>query len=129
MQIGFMVYQYAKMKMLSFYYDFLVIFIDKRDFKMCEMDTDSLYLALSECSLDEVIIPEKREAYFRERNLLLPSESCDNPHHREQYVKAKTYGLLWFPQPCCEERRLLDKRTPGLFKIEWEGDEMTSLNS
>ena len=38
-----------------------------------------------------VIIPEKREAYFRERNLWLPSESCDNPHHREQYVKAKTY--------------------------------------
>ena len=38
-QIWFMVYQYAKMKILSFYYDILVKFIDKRDFEMCEMDT------------------------------------------------------------------------------------------
>ena len=40
---------------------------------MCEMDTDSLYLALSGSSLDEVIIPEKRA---------LTSESAIYGYHR-----------------------------------------------
>ena len=128
-QIGFMVYQYAKLKMLRFYYDFLTKYINRRDFQLCEMDTDSLYFALSSTNFDELIIPDKREAYYSERHLWLPSESCDDPHHRSQYVKAMTFNLPWFPLPCCIERQKFDKRTPGLFKIEWEGDEMTSLNS
>ena len=37
-QIGFMVYQYAKLKMLMFYYDFLTKYIDRLDFQLCEMD-------------------------------------------------------------------------------------------
>ena len=127
-QIGYMVYQYAKLKMLAFYYDFLLKFIDRKDFEMCEMDTDSFYFALSAKTLDEVVIPEKRELYFTERHLWLPSESCDNTHHRSTYIQAKTHGLPWFPQPCCERRLVYDKRTPGLFKIEWEGSAMTALN-
>ena len=87
-QIGFMVYQYAKLKMLMFYYDFLTKYIDRHDFQLCEMDTDSLYFALSSTNFDEMVIPEKREAYYSERHLWLPSESCDDPHHRSQYVKA-----------------------------------------
>ena len=127
-QIGYMVYQYAKLKMLAFYYDFLLKFIDRKDFEMCEMDTDSFYFALSAKTLDEVVIPEKRELYFKERHLWLPSESCDNAHHRATYIQAKTHGLPWFPQPCCERRLMYDKRTPGLFKVEWEGSAMTALN-
>jgi hypothetical protein len=128
-QIGFMVYQYAKLKMLAFYYDFLLKFIDRKDFELCEMDTDSLYLALSGDSLDAIVKPKMREAYFRERHLWLPSESCDIEHHREVYIQTKTLNLPWLPQPCCKERLLYDQRTPGLFKIEWEGESMTSLNS
>ena len=128
-QIGFMVYQYAKLKMLAFYYDFLVKFIDMKDFEMCEMDTDSFYFALSTANLDDAVIPEKREQYFTERHLWLPSESCDNPHHRSTYIQSRTANYPWLPAPCCKSRLVYDKRTPGLFKIEWEGDEMTSLNS
>ena len=128
-QIGFMVYQYAKLKMLMFYYDFLTKYINRRDFQLCEMDTDSLYFALSSTNFDELIIPDKREEYYSQRHLWLPSESCDDPHHRSQYVKAMTFNLPWFPLPCCIERQKFDKSTPGLFQIEWEGDEMTSLNS
>ena len=40
--VGYMVYQYAKLKMLEFYYDFLDIFIDRRHFQLIEMDTVSL---------------------------------------------------------------------------------------
>ena len=104
--------------MLMFYHDFLTKYIDRHDFQLCEMDTDSLYFALSSTNFDELVIPEKREAYYSERHLWLPSESCDDPHHRSQYVKAMTYNLSWFPLPCCLERQKFDKRTPGLFKIE-----------
>jgi hypothetical protein len=127
-QIGYMVYQYAKLKMLAFYYDFLLKFIDRKDFEMCEMDTDSLYFALSTTDLDEAVIPEKREQYFTERHLWLPSESCDIDHHRSTYIHCKTLRLPWLPAPCCKSRLLFDKRTPGLFKIEWEGDAITALN-
>ena len=128
-QIGFMVYQYAKLKMLSFYYDFLLKFIDKKKFELCEMDTDSLYFSLSEKNLDSAVYPHMRKQYFTERHLWLPSESCDIPHHRENYIACKTNNFPWLPLPCCKNRLLFDKRTPGLFKIEWEGDRMTSLNS
>ena len=128
-QIGFMVYQYAKLKMLAFYYDFLLKFIHEKDFEMCEMDTDSFYFALSTEKLDDAVKPELREQYFTERHAWLPSESCDIPYHRESYIKCRTHNYPWFPQPCCESRLVFDKRTPGLFKVEWEGDELTALNS
>ena len=38
--------------MLSFYYDVLAKYMNETDFEMCEMDTDSLYFALSGSSLD-----------------------------------------------------------------------------
>ena len=87
-QTGFMVYQYAKLKILMFYYDFLTKYIERHDFQPCEMDTDSLYFALSSTNFDELmVIPEKREEYYSERHLWLPSESCDDPHHRVNMLK------------------------------------------
>ena len=41
-------------RMLEFYYDFLDRFIDTRDYELIQMDTDSLYFALSGNSLDDV---------------------------------------------------------------------------
>ena len=38
-------YQYAKLRMLQFFYDFLDKYLDRRDFQMC--DTDSAYIAIS----------------------------------------------------------------------------------
>ena len=46
-QIAFFVYNYAKLRMLEIYYDFMARFFDKRDFQYCEMDTDSAYIAFS----------------------------------------------------------------------------------
>ena len=39
-QVGYFVYQYAKLRMLQFYYDFLDKYVDRSDFQYCEMDTD-----------------------------------------------------------------------------------------
>ena len=43
MQIACFVYQYAKPRMLEFYYNFMDVFVDRRDFQYCAMDTECLY--------------------------------------------------------------------------------------
>ena len=127
-QIGFMVYQYAKLKMLEFTFDFLDKFIDRRDYALCQMDTDSLYMALSGETLDELVKPDLRESYFREKRNWIPTSVCDD--HLDAFVKIKTKGVQeWVPLACCQSRYVHDQRTPGLFKSEWEGHGILSLNS
>ncbi|CAH1782906.1 unnamed protein product [Owenia fusiformis] len=64
----------------------------------------SLYFALSENSLEESIKPELREEFEREKN-------------------------NWLPRTDTAEHRQLDRRKPGIFKLEAEGDQMTALCS
>jgi len=40
---------------LEFYHDFLDRFVDRKDFELIQMDTDSLYFALSDNKLKEVV--------------------------------------------------------------------------
>ena len=101
LQIGCMVYQHAKQRMLEFYYDFMDKFFDRSDWEYCEMDTDSAYMAVSHPDWESLVKPELRETYEAERDSWLP--------RRDHYD--------------------FDKRTPGLFKEEWSGDEITSLSS
>ena len=81
--LGFFVLQYAKMRMLQFYYDV----INRYLFQYCEMDTDSANLALASESVDDLVTPELREHYFRHRSEWLPSECCDD--HRNEYVLCR----------------------------------------
>ena len=46
--VGFFILQYAKLRMLELYYNFFVRLCDVNKFEELKMDTDSLYLALSE---------------------------------------------------------------------------------
>jgi hypothetical protein len=48
MHIGCFVYQYAKLRMLEFYYDFMDVFVDRRDFQYCAMDTASASMAIGD---------------------------------------------------------------------------------
>ena len=41
-QVGIVVYQLAKLRKLQFYYEFLDVYLDRRDFKLIQMDTDSM---------------------------------------------------------------------------------------
>ena len=59
-QVGIVVYQLAKLRMLQFYYDFLDHYIDRRDYELIQMDTDSMYFALSYKTLEEAVKPEMR---------------------------------------------------------------------
>ena len=66
-QCGIAVYQLAKLRMLEFYYDFVDKFCDRRDFEVIQMDTDSLYMALSAEDFDEIIRPELKGLYKEEK--------------------------------------------------------------
>ena len=61
--VGFFILQYAKLKMLELCYNFSEKFCDTEKYEELEMDTDSLYLALSEENLEDIILPEKRNEW------------------------------------------------------------------
>lgn len=54
-QFGFFVYQYAKLRMLQFYYECINKFLDRTAFQGLQMDTDSFYASLTSESLDEAV--------------------------------------------------------------------------
>jgi hypothetical protein len=72
MQIGCSMYQYSKLRMLQFYYDFVDVFVDRRDFQYCAMDTDSAYIPLSAETLKEVIKPDLCQVYDIEKKNWFP---------------------------------------------------------
>ena len=126
--VGFFVLQYAKMRMLQFYYDFINRYLERPLFQYCEMDTDSAYLALAGESVDDLVTPELREHYFRHRSEWLPSECC--VEHQNEYVRCRLADRPWVgDEACCKARKAYDKRTPGLFKVEWSGDGFVGLCS
>ena len=102
-QIGFFVYGYAKLRMLSFFYDFVDKFIDRCNYQYCAMDTDSAYMALAG-----------------------PFESLVKEEMREEYEDVKH---SWFPRSDTEENIAYDRREPGLLKEEWRGDGIVALCS
>lgn len=66
-QVGIVVYQLAKLRMLEFYYNFLDYYLDRRDFELIQMDTDSMYFALAHDTLDEAMQPELRDHFEAEK--------------------------------------------------------------
>ena len=128
LHIGFFVYQYAKLRMLQFYYDFVDRYVERPLFQYCEMDTDSAYIALAGESIDGLVRTDRRVHYFRHRSQWLPAECCDE--HEDDYVRARIAGRPWTAtESCCFARKAFDKRTPGLFKVEWCGDGFVGLCS
>ena len=116
LHIGFFVYQYAKLRMLQFYYDFVDRYVERPLFQYCEMDTDSAYIALAGESIDGLVRADRRAHYFRHRSQWLPVECCDE--HEDDYVCARIAGRPWtVTESCCFARKAFDKRTPSLFKV------------
>ena len=78
-QIGFWVYQLAKLRMLSFHFDLIDRYIDREDYNLLEMDTDSLYMAISGLTLDDIVKPELRNEWVVEKKKWFPRP--DNLEH------------------------------------------------
>ena len=110
-QIGYFNLQYAKLRMLQFYYDCLDVYVDRTDFSCCKMDMDSAYVALSRPDLASGVTPHMRDSY--QQTLTGYCREGVDPE--------------WFPRTCCSKHAKYDQRTPGLFKIEYEGDAMIGL--
>ena len=104
--VGFFILQNAKQKILELYYNFLKKFCDTDKYDELEMDTDSLYLALSEENLEDVILPGKRAEWS-----LLRSKNCT-----DNFTANATDNS--FPRTCCNIHKKHDKSEPGLFKEE-----------
>jgi hypothetical protein len=117
-QIGYFILQYAKLHMLQFYYDFLDKFVDRVDFEYCEMDTDSAYMALSTPDFLSAVKPRMKDYVHGLQGHCQPGLEIE--------ADCKDH---WFPRTCCPQHAKFDKRTPGLFKIEYEGDAMIGLCS
>ena len=81
LQIGFFVYQYAKLRMLEMHYDLVDRFIDRSDYQLCEMDTDSLYLALSKDSL-EACVPKEKKSLLQSLPPLVPNSGLQKTQGR-----------------------------------------------
>ena len=58
--VGFFILQYAKLRMWELYYNFFTRFCEVNKFEELEMDTDSLYLALTEKELEDCIRRDAR---------------------------------------------------------------------
>ncbi|XP_070178816.1 uncharacterized protein, partial [Littorina saxatilis] len=170
LQIGFFVYQYAKLRMLQFHFDLVDKFLSRDDYQLCEMDTDSLYMvlstpsfedavklslraqstdkfvsrtdyqllemdtdslymALSASTLEEVVHPELREQFYQVYNQWFPAQACDQ--HETAFQNTRLANAPWDSTLCqaCTARVQYDKRTPGLFKTEYQGNAFIGLCS
>ena len=94
-QIGFFILQYAKLRMLEFYYDCLNHYLIKNSFELTQTDTDSIYMAINQPDLDQYI----SEKY---------KNSCSDE-----------FSPPWFPRRCCAHHIALDHRRVGIFKKEF----------
>ena len=112
-QIGLAVYSYAKLHMLEFW-EFLNTYLDNDMYQLMEMDTDSLYIAFAQDTIDECVKPEKKQEWLAEKWKWFSSED------REKVVEFDDHSIT-FAQ--------WDKRTPGKFKAEFHGIGMICLNS
>ena len=115
--IGFFILQYAKLRMLELYYNFLHTYCDKNLYEEIEMDTDSLYLALGRENIYDCIRPEVHKEWqeLRSHDCIENFKACPSRN--------------FFPRNCCDEHVKFDKRTPGLFKEEFRCTEMIALCS
>ena len=65
-QVGIVVYQLAKLRILQFYHHYLD-YLDRRDYELIQMDTTSMYFALSYDTLEVAVKPELKLQFESEK--------------------------------------------------------------
>ena len=107
LHIGFFVYQYAKLRMLQFYYDFVDRYVERPLFQYCEMDTYSAYIALAGESIDGLVKADRSSCALlptqipmasgrmlrRTRRRLCPCSNSRLPMDGHRVVLFRTQGL------------------------------------
>lgn len=101
-QIACSIYDDAKLKMSSFYYDCVDKYISRDNYQYIEMDTDSAYMALCGDNFESLVKPEMREEFEKDKH-------------------------NWFLRTDTDENKRYDNREPGLFKLEYVGKGIWAL--
>ena len=102
-QIANSIYDDSKLLMSRFYYDCMDKYISRDDYQYIQMDTDSAYIAFTG-KFDELVKPDMKDEYEKDKH-------------------------NWFLRKDTKENEAFDKRVAGLFKPEFEGEEMVALCS
>ena len=80
---------------MDFYYNFIDKYIDRSDFELLEMDTDSNYFAFSEDSIDKIIKPDMIDEYNNDKYNFLPRESQEfQPTFQVDGVKLMMLNMI-----------------------------------
>ena len=116
-QVGIVVYQLAKLRMLQFYYEFLDFYLDRRDFELIQMDTDSMYFALSHERLEDAIRPGYETQFKEEKKRWLAWDKWSN---REpglfKLEKEATSGIA-----LCSKCYHMEDQATGKAKVSSKG--------
>ena len=116
-QVGIVVYQLAKLRMLQFYYEFLDFYLDRRDFELIQMDTDSMYFALSREKLEDAIRPGYETQFEEEKKRWLAWNKWSN---REpglfKLEKEATSGIA-----LCSKCYHMEDQATGKAKVSSKG--------
>ena len=116
-QVGIVVYQLAKLRMLQFYYEFLAFYLDRRDFELIQMDTDSMYFALSRERLEDAIRPGYETQFEEEKKSWLAWNKWSN---REpglfKLEKEATSGIA-----LCSKCYHMEDQATGQAKVSSKG--------
>ena len=116
-QVGIVVYQLAKLRMLQFYYDFLDHYIDRRDYELIQIDTDSMYFALSYDTLEEAVKPELKLEFENNKKQWL---SWDKWSNREPGLfKLEKEGTRAIA--LCSKCYFVDDENSGKIKMSSKG--------
>ena len=116
-QVGIVVYQLAKLRMLQFYYEFLDFYLDRRDFELIQMDTDSMYFALSRERLEDAIRPGYETQFEEDKKRWLAWDKWSN---REpglfKLEKEATSGIA-----LCSKCYHMEDQATGKAKVSSKG--------
>jgi len=105
--IGWMILNYAKLFILKFVYECIMVIFDQSDFELIYCDTDSIFLSFSTTNWMDCIKPEFRDVIHNQ-----VYNSCS-----DEIIVTPDEGF-WFTRKCCQKHILFDQRTIGLMKLE-----------
>ena len=116
-QVGIVVYQHAKLRMLQFYYEFLDYYLDRRDFELIQMDTDSMYFALSHNKFEDAIKPDYRAQFEQDKKSWLAWDKWSNSE--PGLFKLKKQGTQAIA--LCSKCYYVEDETGGQAKMSSKG--------